>query len=110
MKKALRHSPSRFHALTIGVLLASSLTFALPKEHFDPHPGVGGDIFCKSLTFMGAEFQGGLLSVIACFVQVDDVTDPCTLLPQTMPGWSNTIRAPPFQTALPILTTRKTDA
>lgn len=94
--KAVRHSPAWFHALTIGVLLASSLTFALPKEHFDPHPGVGGDIFCKSLTFMGAEFQGALSSVVACFVKVDDVADPCTLFPQTPSGWSNTIRAPPL--------------
>jgi len=95
MKKAVRHLPAWFHALTIGVLLASSLTFALPKEHFDPHFGVGGDIFCKSLTFMGAEFQGVLSSVIACFVQVDDVVDLYTLLPQSPSAWSNTIRAPP---------------
>lgn len=86
---------SALGVLSLCVLAASALTFSLPKEYFDPHLGVGLDIFCKSLTFMGAEFQDAPLVVVGGPLRMEDVDDVYSRFPHTPPRVSRAIRAPP---------------
>jgi len=41
----------------VVLFLLSAMTFFLPRETFDPHLGVGADVFCKSLYSIGNESQ-----------------------------------------------------
>lgn len=95
MRNRQGHPIRAFKGLSLCVLIASSLTFSLPKEYFDPHPGVGVDIFCKSLTFIGAEFQGDLYVVAGGPVLVGEVDDVHGCLLSMAPIAFRAIRAPP---------------
>ncbi len=43
-------------ALILAIITAC--TFLLPREYFDPHPGVDTDIFCRTMSV----FNSGILS------------------------------------------------
>ncbi|MCU0845456.1 MAG: hypothetical protein MUC76_11065 [Spirochaetes bacterium] len=92
-------SSHALRALSLGVFLASALTFALPREYFDPHPGVGLDIFCKSLTFMSAVLQDADSAVEGGPAKVGEVDDFRINFTLVTPLVFKAIRAPPVKTA-----------
>ncbi|MBP7603846.1 MAG: hypothetical protein KBA15_07965 [Spirochaetes bacterium] len=82
--------------VVFAVLFLSAMTFALPRETFDPHPGVGADVFCKSLYSFGQESQDAesLFDVRpVILMQVSGYSD--TLFTPSA-RWTDPTRAPPL--------------
>ena len=80
-------------ALILAIITAC--TFLLPREVFDPHPGVDTDIFCRTMSV----FNSGILSYTDnCQVPVYIFT--ILVVKEIIPGKENfrlykSIRAPP---------------
>jgi len=82
--------------LTTAVIVVSAMTFALPREFFDPHLGVDVDIFCKSLYAIGTEAEMPVALVAAFERQILGllIYDEIFLTEET---YRNTpVRGPPF--------------
>ncbi len=83
----------------MAVIAVSWLTFSLPKEFFDPHPGIRTDIFCKTLTFLGAEVPGEPGVFLGGPVFEKRQGDSLPGMRCETSAVSNAIRAPPYDFA-----------
>lgn len=80
--------------IAIGLLLFSCMTFCVAKEVYDPHPGTGVDIFCKSMYALGDE-TGACEYCPNPVITVEEVS--CIIDRSAPEGGSSSIpvRAPP---------------
>lgn len=92
---SVKNATVRLKSAAIAVFFLSAMTFFLPRETFDPHLGVGADIFCKSLYSIGNDSQdaGDLIDTHPVYVRYS-VLKPVVLLVRQIHG-SDPTRAPP---------------
>ncbi|MCU0845452.1 MAG: hypothetical protein MUC76_11045 [Spirochaetes bacterium] len=90
-----KDTPARLKRGAVVVFLLSAMTFFLPRETFDPHLGVGVDVFCKSLYSIGDESQDadGLIDTRPLYAR--HIVYVFAVLPAYPVRSSDPTRAPP---------------
>jgi len=96
MMQLVRHITKRKELLVVVLLVTTFVSFALPKETFDPHLGVEFDIFCQLTSYMNIDPGGiGWISVVLFVPEAPVFNDFYTATPSVSPGLNLPIRAPP---------------
>ncbi|HSV97246.1 MAG TPA: hypothetical protein VLM75_09970 [Spirochaetota bacterium] len=90
-----KDAPALLRRGAVVVFLLSAMTFFLPRETFDPHFGVGADVFCKSLYSIGDGSQDADTLVDTHPVYMRHIVYVFAVLPAYPVRGSDPTRAPP---------------
>ena len=93
----------RKEMLVVLFLVATFMSFALPRETFDPHLGIDYDIFCQLSSYMNVD-PGSIGWVVAFSPPVPEPLhiDLREILVSVIPDSYAPIRAPPSRCLSPV--------